>query len=73
MGKIRQDQYQTHVNRPSLTPCSYLPRAGYMTIIETIDGLKAAYGMGVDLAGFLAAYAVIVDGDPSKMGRTSHI
>ncbi|PIB02567.1 Aromatic peroxygenase [Cercospora beticola] len=42
----------------------YLPRAGYMTIIETIDGLKAAYGMGVDLAGFLAAYAVIVDGDP---------
>ncbi|KAI5363761.1 putative chloroperoxidase [Septoria linicola] len=42
----------------------YIPRAGYMTIVETIDGLGAAYGMGVDLAGFLAAYAVIVDGDP---------
>lgn len=37
---------------------------GVLTIQDTIDGLGAAYGMSPDLAGFLAAYAIIFDGDP---------
>lgn len=37
---------------------------GIADILETIDGLGEAYGMSVDLAGFLAAYAIIFDGDP---------
>ena len=42
---------------------NYLPRSGVPTIPQTISGLGALYGMSVDLAGFLAAYAVAIDGD----------
>lgn len=42
---------------------AYLPRSGIATIVQTIDGLGELFGMGVDLAGFLAAYAVVFDGD----------
>ncbi|KAF2485952.1 hypothetical protein BDY17DRAFT_245395 [Neohortaea acidophila] len=42
----------------------YLPRSGAPTILQTINGLGAAYGMSLDLAGILAAYAVAIDGDP---------
>ncbi|KAF2173462.1 hypothetical protein M409DRAFT_15744 [Zasmidium cellare ATCC 36951] len=42
----------------------YLSRSGILTIENTIEGLGAAYGMSVDLAGFLAAYGIIFDGDP---------
>ncbi|GME35481.1 hypothetical protein GTA08_BOTSDO05233 [Neofusicoccum parvum] len=41
----------------------YLPHSGVATIQQTIDGLGAAYGMSPDLALFLAAYAVVIDGD----------
>jgi hypothetical protein len=37
---------------------------GVTTIPETIAGMGALYGMSPDLAGVLAAYAVIFDGDP---------
>lgn len=42
---------------------NYLPRSGVPTVTQTITGLGALYGMSVDLAGFLAAYAVAIDGD----------
>nr|POF17519.1 aromatic peroxygenase [Quercus suber] len=42
----------------------YLSRSGVTTILETITGMGALYGMSPDLAGFLAAYAVLIDGDP---------
>ncbi|KAF7190511.1 Dothistromin biosynthesis peroxidase dotB [Pseudocercospora fuligena] len=42
----------------------YLNRNGVQGIVNTITGLGAAYGMSVDLAGFLAAYAVVFNGDP---------
>ena len=42
----------------------YLSRSGVSTIQDTIVGLGSLYGMSVDLAGFLAAYAIIFDGDP---------
>lgn len=42
---------------------NYLPRSGVPTITQTITGLGSLYGMSVDLAGFLAAYAVAIDGD----------
>lgn len=41
----------------------YLPRNGVATIEQTIAGLGQLYGMSVDLSGFLAAYAVALDGD----------
>lgn len=42
----------------------YLDRSGVQTIPGTITGLDDAYGMSLDLAAFLAAFAVIFDGDP---------
>lgn len=42
----------------------YLSHSGVTTIEETITGMGALFGMSPDLAGFLAAYAVIFDGDP---------
>ena len=41
----------------------YLSRSGVTTLLESIEGLGAAFGMGPGLAGFLAAYAVIMNGD----------
>lgn len=41
----------------------YLSRSGVQTASKTITGLGALYGMSVDLAGFLAAYAIAIDGD----------
>lgn len=41
----------------------YLSRSGVTTLQETITGLGALYGMSPDLAGFLAAYGIIFDGD----------
>ncbi|CAK3923823.1 Aromatic peroxygenase [Lecanosticta acicola] len=41
----------------------YLSRSGITTLTETIEGLAAAFGMGPGLSGFLAAYAIIMNGD----------
>lgn len=41
----------------------YLPRNGLAHITDTIAGLGDLYSMSVDLAGFLAAYAIAIDGD----------
>ncbi|KAF7193697.1 Dothistromin biosynthesis peroxidase dotB [Pseudocercospora fuligena] len=41
----------------------YLKRSGLSDITNTITGLGNLYGMSVDLAGFLAAYAIAFDGD----------
>lgn len=43
---------------------NYLPHDGVAHIADTITGLGEAYGMSVDLAGFLAAFAVAFNGDP---------
>lgn len=45
----------------------YLPRSGFATLPETVTGLGAMYGMSADLAGFLAAYAIAIDGDLLSM------
>lgn len=42
----------------------YLSRSGVTTLTETIVGMEAAFGMGPGLSGFLAAYAIIMTGDP---------
>lgn len=41
----------------------YLDRSGVQGLVKTITGLGEAYGMSVDLAGFLGAYAIAIDGD----------
>lgn len=41
----------------------YLPHSGVGTIDEFISGTGAAFGMGSDLASFLAVYGSIFDGD----------
>ncbi|MCJ1449956.1 hypothetical protein MMC28_000284 [Mycoblastus sanguinarius] len=41
----------------------YLPHNGVGTIDEFISGTAAAFGMGPDLASFLAVYGAIFDGD----------
>ena len=41
----------------------YLPHNGVGTIEELIDGTEAAFGMGPDLASFLAVFGAIFDGD----------
>lgn len=41
----------------------YLPRNGVPNILQTITGLSQAFGFGVGLGGFLAAYAVALNGD----------
>ena len=33
-------------------------------VVDTIAGLGELFGMSVELAGFLAAYAIAFDGDP---------
>ncbi|KAK4498561.1 hypothetical protein PRZ48_011219 [Zasmidium cellare] len=45
----------------------YLARNGVQSLTQTITGLGQAYGMSVDLAGFLAAYAIAFDGDLVSM------
>ena len=42
----------------------YLSRSGVTNLLETITGLEAAFGMGPGLSGFLAAYAILMNGDP---------
>lgn len=42
----------------------YLSRSGVTTLLETITGLEAAFGMGPGLSGFLGAYAILMNGDP---------
>lgn len=42
----------------------YLSRSGVVTLLDTILGLEAAFGMGPGLSGFLGAYAIIMNGDP---------
>lgn len=42
----------------------YLSRSGVTTLTETIVGLESAFGMGPGLSGFLAAYAILMTGDP---------
>ena len=34
------------------------------TLAQTVTGLGQAYGMTPDLSGFLAAFAIIFNGDP---------
>lgn len=41
----------------------YLPSNGIGTITDFIEGCQAAFGMGADLATFLAIYGAIFDGD----------
>lgn len=41
----------------------YIPHNGVATIQQYIDGTTKVFGMGVDLAGFLAVYGAIFDGD----------
>jgi hypothetical protein len=42
----------------------YLYRSGITDIPNTIDGLTKAYGLSADAAGALAAYSILVTGDP---------
>ncbi|KAF2764567.1 hypothetical protein EJ03DRAFT_346179 [Teratosphaeria nubilosa] len=42
---------------------NYLPHNGFATIQQFIDGTTGVYGMGEDLAGFLAIYGALIDGD----------
>ncbi|CZR69202.1 uncharacterized protein PAC_19102 [Phialocephala subalpina] len=46
---------------------NYLDRSGVTTLENTITGLGQAYGMSVDLAAFLAAYAIAQDGDLQRI------
>ncbi|CAK4033781.1 Aromatic peroxygenase [Lecanosticta acicola] len=43
---------------------AYIPRSGVLSITQTIEGLAWAYNFGPDFSAFLAAYAVLTDGDP---------
>ncbi|KAG8705498.1 hypothetical protein FRC09_002922 [Ceratobasidium sp. 395] len=42
----------------------YLDRTGVTTLTEAITATNGVYGMGLDLATFLSAYSVIIDGNP---------
>ncbi|KAB8446271.1 hypothetical protein FH972_025251 [Carpinus fangiana] len=42
---------------------AYLPRSGIASLPQTVDGMNAAFGMFPDLSGFLAAYAIVFNGD----------
>lgn len=44
----------------------YLPHNGIGTIEDFINGTQEAFGMGVDLATFLAIYGAIFDGDLTR-------
>lgn len=41
----------------------YIPHNGVGSITDFIDGTYKAYGMATDLAGFLAVYGAVFDGD----------
>jgi hypothetical protein len=41
----------------------YLPHSGVGTIDDFTNGCQTAFGMGADLAQFLAVYGAIFDGD----------
>ena len=41
----------------------YLPRSGIVTLEQTVSGLGALYNMSPELAAFLAAYAITLDGN----------
>ena len=41
----------------------YMPHNGVGSLQDFIDGTQAAFGMGADLASFLAVYGAIFDGD----------
>ncbi|KAF2100903.1 Cloroperoxidase [Rhizodiscina lignyota] len=52
--------------RPGLNAMAnhgYLPHNGVGTITDFISGCQEAFGMGIDLASFLAIYGAIFDGD----------
>lgn len=53
-----------HVGLNAAANHAYLSRSGVTTLTETIVGLETAFGMGPGLSGFLAAYAIIMNGDP---------
>lgn len=42
---------------------NYLPHNGRATITQFIDACQRVFGMGLDLATFLATYGAVVDGD----------
>ncbi|KAF2501596.1 hypothetical protein BU16DRAFT_569583 [Lophium mytilinum] len=44
----------------------YMPHSGVGSITDFITGTQEAFGMGVDLATFLAIYGAIFDGDLTK-------
>jgi hypothetical protein len=41
----------------------YIPHNGYATIEQLVTGTFNVFGMGTDLATFLAVYGAVVDGD----------
>lgn len=41
----------------------FLPHNGYATISQFIDATTNVVGMGLDLAGFLAVFGAVIDGD----------
>jgi hypothetical protein len=41
----------------------YIPHNGVATINQFIQGTYGAFGMGMDLGGFLAVYGAVFDGD----------
>ncbi|KAF2149018.1 Cloroperoxidase [Myriangium duriaei CBS 260.36] len=45
---------------------NYLPHNGVATITEFINATMEVFGMGLDLATFLATYGALVDGDGTK-------
>ncbi|KAF2226868.1 Chloroperoxidase, partial [Elsinoe ampelina] len=45
---------------------NYLPHNGVATITQFIEGTTKVFGMGVDLATFLATYGAVVSGDGTK-------
>jgi hypothetical protein len=42
---------------------NYLPHNGIATIQQFITGTNQVFGMGLDLAAFLAVYGAVIDGD----------
>ncbi|KAK5170829.1 hypothetical protein LTR04_003088 [Oleoguttula sp. CCFEE 6159] len=42
---------------------NYLPHNGVATIQQFVDGTNFVFGMGIDLAAFLAVYGAVMDGD----------
>ncbi|KAK0530107.1 hypothetical protein OC835_004120 [Tilletia horrida] len=42
----------------------YLPRSGIVHAQDIVEGTQAGFNLGFDLASFLAAFGILVDGDP---------